>query len=377
MKVIIGSWALNHAGINFRKAKDYDIWISEDEDKSKLANADFHIAPIEIIELIPVIPNTNVATVNAIYTIKCSHMGWDIKWEKHKSDVIWLKANGCELIPDLYKKLVKYWETVHGDKNHLSLNKTKEEFFDDHVIHVYNHDLLHEIVAKPNRPIYESVLKDDRQVLIDKRRFLLLGRDYQIKLFREEIKVIALERFLIPAHFKMSVLKAYLLALKKTITNLTKNWATEFIVENLYEFSHMGNINWYNNFKKYIGENKMNNPEVIEKIKNKAEELGISDGVIESVLVNGDHWYFTKEGINECGEEFKKFGDFLTELKFNHLHQEGGGEGGTEYCESVIELEGQAYKLSYSYFSFRGYDIDDIWDWKPVVAKQKTVTYYE
>lgn len=374
MQVIIGSYALNYAKFPFRKAKDFDIWISEDEDKFELVNADFHIAPIDIIQSIPVFEDTNIAIPNAIYTIKCSHMGWDIFWEKHKSDIIWMKANGCDLIPDLYEKLVKYWETVHGDKNHLSLNKTKEKFFDDHVTHIYDHDLLHEIVAKPNRPSYESVLKDGQQVLIDKKKFLLLNKDYQINLFREEIKTIALERFLIPSNFQIDKLKAYLLALKKTVTNLTKNWATQFIVDNLYEFSHMENVDWYNNFREYTGEIKMNRPDVIEKLKNKAEECNISNDTLENLFVD---WYGYKWML-ECDEEnFKKFGEFLAELKFKLVDREGGGEKGAEYCESVIELEGKLYRLSYSYFSHSGFSIYDFWNWQPVVAKQKTVTYYE
>lgn len=374
MQVIIGSHALNYAEFPFRKAKDFDIWITNDENKPDVNNVDVHIAPIEIIKLIPVIPHTNIATPNAIYTIKCSHLGWDIFWEKHKSDIIWLKANGCELIPELYVKLVKYWETVHGDKNHLSLNKTKEKFFDDHVNHIYDHDLLHEIVAKPNRPIYESVLKDGQQVLINKNKFFGLFKFDQINLFREEIKTIALERFLIPSNFKIDKLKAYLLALKKTITNLTKNWATQFIVDNLYEFSHMGNDDWYNNFREYTGEIKMNRPEAIEKLKRKAEECNISNDTLENLFVEW-HGY---EWMLECDEEnFKKFGKFLAKLKFKLIDREGGGEKGAEYCESVIELEGKLYRLSYSYFSHSGFSIYDFWNWQPVVAKQKTVTYYE
>lgn len=376
MKLVVGSTALNHAGLNWRKAKDFDIWISKDETLIE-TKVDSHIIPIELIQLVPVFPNTNIATPNAVYTIKCSHLGWNIKWEKHKSDVIYLKSIGCSLIPELYNKLVKYWETVHGDKTHLSLNKSKTEFFDDFVNHEYDHDLLHEIVARPNKPIYESVLKNGQQVLIDRNKFLSLSKNQQINMFREEIKVIALERYLIPSKFKIGILKAYLLSLKKTITNLTKNWATQFIVENLYEFSNMENDDWVNNFREHIGEIKMNRPEVIEKLKIKAEELEISDGVIEDVFLMGNIWCVSKEGAIECGKEFEKFGNFLEELNFKHLNKEGGGEGGTEYCESVIELDGQAYKLSYSYFSHNGYDIDDVWDWKPVVAKQKTVTYYE
>lgn len=136
----------------------------------------------------------------------------------------------------------------------------------------------------------------------------------------------------------------------------------------------MGNTVWINNFKEHIGENNMSRPETIETLKIKAEELGVDDGTIRSIFVDGyDHKWL----LNDCDKNLKTFGQMLKEFNFKFLNQEGGGEGGTEYCESVIELEGQAYLLSYSYFSHHGYSIDDYWAWKPVTAKQKTVTYYE
>lgn len=364
MKVIIGSWALNYADMGNREPKDLDIWYSENEEVEP-SNIDGHIIPIEILKLIPTIQGTFVATPNAIYTIKCSHLGWDIKWEKHKSDVIYLKAKGCELILELYSVLVKHWEIEHGDKSHLSLNKSKEEFFNDNVKKIYDHDLLHEIVARPNRPVYESVLKENEQVLVDKNKFSKLPKELQIKLFREEIKVIALERYLIPSNFRISKLKAYFLALKKTITNLTKNWATQFIVENLYEFSHMGNDDWLNNFLKHTGQEINMSYPVIEKLKNAAEKLEIDDDELQSVFLDGEE------------PDNKKFAKVLKGLNFKHLHQDGAGIGGTEYCEAVIELSGQAFKLEYSYYSQDGYNVDDIWAWKLVTPKTKTVTYYE
>ena len=106
--------------------------------------------------------------------------------------------------------------------------------------------------------------------------------------------------------------------------------------------------------------------DTIEKIKSVADKLEIYKDELEKIFIDG----YDLDDENE-------FHLFLKQYNFKHLHQEGGGEGGTEYCEAVIELEGQAYKLEYSYYSQDGYNVDDIWDWKLVTPKTKTVTYYE
>jgi len=41
-----------------------------------------------------------------LYTIKLSHLSWDINWDKHMKDVIFLKEKGCKLIPELYNNLM-------------------------------------------------------------------------------------------------------------------------------------------------------------------------------------------------------------------------------------------------------------------------------
>ena len=54
-------------------------------------------------------------------------------------------------------------------------------------------------------------------------------------MFREEITVIAIERWLVHDN-SISWYQAYTLSLKKVITRLTKKWACDFIIFNLDEF---------------------------------------------------------------------------------------------------------------------------------------------
>lgn len=235
MQIIVGSEALRNLGFNVTP-KDIDIWT--DEDLPKQQGYDIKKIPTEILALVP---NVNgYATLDALYTIKCSHLGWrNPKWNKHKSDILTLKMKyGASLDEKLFDTLVDFWKVEIDDKWYLSLNKNKDEFFNDNVEYVFDHDLLHELVAHPNQPMYTKCLKENYDVLIDKKLFDKLSFDQQIRMFREEISVIAIERWLVNprAKGKYSWIQAYSMALEKTITTLTKGWATKFIVLNLEHF---------------------------------------------------------------------------------------------------------------------------------------------
>lgn len=248
MKIIVGSGALKELGWNVNP-KDVDIWTDEDLPKQK--GFDICVIPTNILNLIPTV--NGVANLDALYTIKCSHLGWrNPKWNKHKQDVLLFKHKGARLIPELYAELLEFWKVTLGDKWFLSLNKNKEDFFTDSVVYVYDHDYLHELVAYPNQPMYTHCLKDKHEVLIDKDKFDKLSFDNQVRMFREEVTVIALERWLLnpKCKGKFSWIEAYIMSLEKTITTLTKNWATSFIVLNLEHFVKPD----YSYFKHAIGE---------------------------------------------------------------------------------------------------------------------------
>ena len=70
--------------------------------------------------------------------------------------------------------------------------------------------------------------------------------------------------------------------------------------------------------------------------------------------------------------------DIKSIKSFEHLQQEGGGEGGSEYCYGVFKLNGVIYKAEYSYYSHYGCDYDDIVSTLRVVNPvEKTITVYE
>ena len=121
-----------------RKPIDVDIFVPEGQQPPP-GKFDIIYIPRSLYEKIPT-DKESFVTMDAIYTIKCSHLGWDIKWNKHAKDVLWLKNKGCRLIPELYDAFVNHWRETNGNKPFLSLYKTKSNFFNDKVTYVYDHD---------------------------------------------------------------------------------------------------------------------------------------------------------------------------------------------------------------------------------------------
>lgn len=385
---IVGSTALAYHNLERKTVLDTDIWVLEGYKGLWPFNHDVCEIPKEILALVPVSPNSMVATPDAIYTIKCSHLAWDIKWEKTKADILWLEAKGCKLLPNLYKALKKCWEIEHGNKDFLSLKQDKGSFFNDYVMYKYDHDYLHELVAYPDKPVYKKVLKDGENVLTDKIKFDKLPFTDQVKMFREEISVIAFERWL--AHSdKVSWYQAYSQSLKKTITNLTKNWANDFLVLNIKEFIKPDYDYFDNILKTLKGEERMSEVD-LEVFHNLAKELQevstkdevaevaeVDEGLLEEMVINlcdgsgaDDYFYLRCVAVGTR--------EILEEYGYKHVTQEGGGEGGAEYCYGVFELAGKTYKAEYSYMSHYGYDFEGILDTlKEVKPVQKMVTVYE
>lgn len=180
-----------------------------------------------------------VATMDELYTIKVSHAYWELKngtWAKHMVDVLDLQRRGAKLLPELHDLLYKIWEDKHGRKQ-CDLTEESDEFFADAVKRVYDHDSLHRSVAyTPGKPLYEEALKPGKSVLMDMPLVWSWPFDKQVKLFREEIYVTALERLIVPNDYQYSPGAAYQWALRRTITSLTKGRSAQFLVTNFEHF---------------------------------------------------------------------------------------------------------------------------------------------
>jgi hypothetical protein len=114
---------------------------------------------------------------------------------------------------------------------------------------------------------------------------------------------------------------------------------------------------------------------------------------MENVIKNGvDLTIFTKiseladESLNSVIWDMCHYCEnFVTDQMFadlnvtyEHIQQEGGGEGGSEYCYGVFKLNDKYYKARYSYYSYCGYEYDYITETlNEVFPKEKTIIVYE
>lgn len=176
------------------------------------------------------------ATLDELYTIKLSHIFWEGKngkWNLHAQDLMALKREGAQVIEPLYKTLYGVWERKFGRKV-VDLDMDKADFFDDAVPRVWDHDSIHYSVAYDSYPMYERFLAGE--VKMDMGKVWRAPLEMQVKLFREEIFATALERKIIPSNYRYSPGAAYLWALRRVITSLTKGKSARFIAENLDKF---------------------------------------------------------------------------------------------------------------------------------------------
>lgn len=367
MQMIVGRSALNYWMGKYVETTDLDIWKTGDEELVNKTDQrlDVCLIPKKIMSLF----DTNsyrlgYACPADLLAIKLSHMQYDIFWKKHKQDALFLKQITKGVYNEkLYTALVEHWKYEFGTKDYLSLYRTKDEFFDDFVAKEYEHDDLHIYVARNGKPVYTSCLKDGQSVFIDKNKFDNLYFSDKIRMFQEEVAVIALERWVIPSIKSgkgiIPITVAWNKSLHKTVTALTKGWASEFIIHNLEHYLHP------------IKDDMLNALSILNlKEKYMSKEIDFEDFKVlleEKYNTNPDNYGFDYYEILLEGAE---------DIGIKLVDQEGGGEGGAENCTSILEIDSIFYEVSYNYYSHQGYEFDYA-SVKIVTPKQKTVTVYE
>ena len=151
------------------------------------------------------------------------------------------------------------------NKTHqMSLNVTKDEFFDDGVKKYIDHDLLHEMFAHEDEPIYKKTQSDQAEVFCSESLWNQLTYEQQINMVLEETYVIAAERFIIPKMvFQRQQLEllhdrdafdgdpgnlhmqTILNSLKKVCTSLSSGWFREFSINNYFEICNNIDIEYF------------------------------------------------------------------------------------------------------------------------------------
>ncbi len=230
--ILIGSTALKHYFPDFpRKPKDKDYVV--DKRMKSGRSVEYLVNPI-IYELYE---GKDIIGLNDLYTLKISHLFWDINWSKHMFDVQWMKDKGCQINLDLFYRLYNYWNEYHGKNKRSDLKMSAEDFFDNALKCDYSHDYLHTLLNPV--PTYTKILIGEVEVGEDK--FNDLSHEEKMDLVIEEVAVMSWERY---SHMDYRV--AFSRMLKKFIIAHAPLWEALFIIEN---YKKLHKIN-YNHFKK-------------------------------------------------------------------------------------------------------------------------------
>lgn len=252
------------------------------------------------------------APIPLLYTLKTAHMYWPTHWVKTMEDIYFLKSTFGEVMcpnlsypqrqpvlaiansgpvvyvfcwlcvlqrTDLYlvapprqdnALLLDILQTHRVELEHIkphppvNLNQTNEAFFAksaNALRRVFDHDALHRLVAfDTNRPAFLKFKRDKTKAALDLTLFRNGSQQDKLNLVREEIMVIALERFIIPSCIGQDIFfcfrcrrsshiyhqkpndcdpltsqMAYINAFEKVCTRLSKGWFREFALENYAE----------------------------------------------------------------------------------------------------------------------------------------------
>jgi len=252
-RLIMGSVAMRHWFPDFpREPKDID-YISTDNIQTR---AEEHLWEPEFQWFLDNNEDDAYLDVDHLLLLKTSHLGWDIKWEKHVSDVEFLKRKGYSVTNEKqYNILVKAFTRKHGKQWASLKGKDSTTIFEDAVKRKYVHDTIHDAVAYYDKPLYESLVYEG--VSCSRKGFDNLSYDDKLKLVKEEVYVTALERWLIPNDFKCSKIEAYQKALKKLATTMSSGWFKYFILTNIDVLRADRDFTYIEKFKQAEKENKL------------------------------------------------------------------------------------------------------------------------
>jgi hypothetical protein len=199
-----------------------------------------------------------IALPEVLFSIKKSHRYRAHRWEKHIRDYHTLRGMvGSDKLPEI---TAQRQEELKAHKT-PSLQKTKEEFFNDDVSnHVFEHDEIHRVMAHRELPMFEYIKVSPEKVTTSFAKFFAPYVD-RLKCVLEEAYVIALERAIIPMLYEGKKLadpaSAMQWALMRICTTLTGGWFREFASDNYPTLWKLWDRNYVNKFLTAVEEGRI------------------------------------------------------------------------------------------------------------------------
>lgn len=165
--------------------------------------------------------------------IKRSHLWRDLDFDKHITHYhkylipkhLWLKSDVA-----IYQERLALTKAAFPQRQ-PNLMQSKEDFFDDAVKKVYEHDYLHELVAFYEKPLYTRLLRSPELAWCDEDKWNSLTELEKVQCVAEETMVIAIERFLVPGDWQMPPKLAFMKALRKVCTTLCSGWFRDYAID--------------------------------------------------------------------------------------------------------------------------------------------------
>lgn len=195
-----------------------------------------------------------VPNLDMLFTIKSSHkyLRNSPHFWKTLLDYHILKKVGCQVRPE-YQEFLKLREKETYWYKHPKLNQSKDGFFaDDAIEYVYDHDTIHQSVARGERPAYTYYMKDGEEVQCDKEKFFALPNEVRMNGVIEEAAVLAIERSLVPHPGVWTPEYAWKFALAKVCSSITSGWFRAYAYENALQILKLYPAGYWEKFQEDV-----------------------------------------------------------------------------------------------------------------------------
>jgi len=245
MNLLIGSRAIAYHDPSFslKKDADWDVVSPHPIEGTEHHRLDFlNNADIEQFATDNVIKfngsELRVVSMKGLALIKRSHLWRDLGFQKHITHYHkFLKHHAIEITEkdkdflDVRMELSRREFSQHI----ISLKKSKDEFFDDAVVKVFDHDYIHTLVAFTEKPMYVRMLEDGEQVFCSKEKWEKFTVEEKNFCVAEEAYTIAIERFMVPKDWKYPSKMAFMKSLDKVCTTLCSGWFRDWAIDHYPE----------------------------------------------------------------------------------------------------------------------------------------------
>ena len=256
--MLIGSRALEYWNPEFkaRPTSDWDFIGEQTVDVPKGSRIEIHdIEHLNNREAL-LFDEEGVCSIRGLAILKRSHLWRERGFDKNITTYHKYILPYSPVIPSNERFLVNRIRLTQQayPQGKPSLNKSNDEFFDDAVNKVYDHDWLHELYAYGSQPMYEKLKKPTQmeQAWCEKDLWLTLSVEERNMCVAEECYVIATERFLVPNGWEYSSKRAYFNALQKVCTTLTSGWFRDWAIDHYPEVVYLYDTEKFNNVKEKL-----------------------------------------------------------------------------------------------------------------------------